>query len=209
MSAVLSLPVCLCVSAAASRGQAPHRNASLSAPPKSRQPARGPSENRRGTAADMRRQTAGDTWHGPQRRSAADGGTTRHPWDCLDPPEAPTMGVNPAAEGPAVSRDHPRKANVAREGPPQNPATHGRTAHPADNCPSGAPGSSALPYPTSPAGARECGPALAALQPVLYSTATNPLAPLSPFHPRIPDGGRAPHPHKIQQRQRTGGGPRH
>ena len=30
MSAVLCLPACLCVSAAASRGQAPHGNASLS-----------------------------------------------------------------------------------------------------------------------------------------------------------------------------------
>ena len=28
------------------------------------------------------------------------------------------MGVKPAAKGPAISRDHPGQANLAREGPP-------------------------------------------------------------------------------------------
>ena len=56
--------------------RAPHRR--LIAPPKSRRPAGGPSENRRGTATDMRQHTAAG-------RPPADGETTRHPWDRLPP----------------------------------------------------------------------------------------------------------------------------
>ena len=44
-------------------GRAPHRR--LSAPPKLWRLARGPSKNRGATAADMRRDTAAHTWHGP------------------------------------------------------------------------------------------------------------------------------------------------
>ena len=77
------------------------------------------------------------------------------------------MGVKPAAEGRAISRDDAGQANLAPEGPPHNPTTRGRAAHPADTCQSGAPARVALGCPTSVAGARECGPALAALKPVL------------------------------------------
>ena len=66
-----------------------------------------------------------------------------------------------------MTRDDPGQANLAQEGRPQNPTTHGRAAHPADACRTGAPPRVALGYPTSAADAREYGPALAALQPVL------------------------------------------
>ena len=138
------------------------------------------------------------------RRPPADGETTGHPWDCLTPPETPTMGVKPAAKGSAISRNDPRQANLAREGPPQNLTTHGRAAHPADACRSDAPARVALGYPTSAARAHECGPALAALQPVLLSTDTNPMAPPNPFLPRIPGEGHALRAPAIHQRQGTG-----
>ena len=106
------------------------------------------------------------------RRPPADGGTTRHPWDRLSPPGTPAMGVKPAAKRPAISRDDPGQADLAQEGPPQIPTTHGRAAHPANACRSGAPARVALDYPTSAAGTHECGPALAAQQPVLLSINT-------------------------------------
>ena len=90
------------------------------------------------------------------------------------------MGVQPAAEGPAIGCDNPGQANLAREGPPQKRATHGRAAHP--------PARVALGYPISAADTCESGPALAALQPVLWSTYNNPMAPPDPFLKRIPDG---------------------
>ena len=77
------------------------------------------------------------------------------------------MGVKPVAEGPPISRDDPGQTNLAPEGPPHNPTTRGRAAQPANACRSGALATVALGNPTSAADARECGPALAALQPVL------------------------------------------
>ena len=77
------------------------------------------------------------------------------------------MGVKPAADSPAISRDDPGQATLAREGPPQTATTHSRAAHPADACRLGAPARVALGYPTCAAAANECGPALAAEQPVL------------------------------------------
>ena len=64
------------------------------------------------------------------------------------------MGVKPAAEEQAISREDPGQANLAPEGPAQNPTKHGRAAHPADASPSGASARVALGYPTSAAGAR-------------------------------------------------------
>ena len=77
------------------------------------------------------------------------------------------MGVQPAAKGPAISRDDSAQANLAREGPLQNPTTQSRAAHPANACRSGGPARVALDYPTSAAGTYKCGPVLAALQLVL------------------------------------------
>ena len=65
------------------------------------------------------------------------------------------MGVNPAAEEPAISCDDRQQANLARGAPAQNPMTHSRAAHPADACHSGAPARLASGYPTSAAAARE------------------------------------------------------
>ena len=76
------------------------------------------------------------------------------------------MGVKPAAEGPTISCDDPWQASLAGEGPPHDPTTRDRAAHPADACVSGALARVALGYQTSAADTRECLPALAALQPV-------------------------------------------
>ena len=48
-------------------------------------------------------------------------GTTRQPWDRLVSPEAPTMDVEPTATGPAINRDDPGQANLAREDPLAQP----------------------------------------------------------------------------------------
>ena len=119
------------------------------------------------------------------QRPPADGETAQHSWDRLTSPETPTMGVKPAAKGPAISRDDPGEANLARESPPRVPTAHDRATHPADACRSGAPVRVALDYQTSAAGTHERGPALLALQPVLSNKNTNPMAPPSPFLSRI------------------------
>ena len=115
------------------------------------------------------------------------------------------MGVKPAAKGPAISRDDPGQADLARESPPHNPTTQDRATHSADACRSDAPARVALDYPTSAAGTRKCGPALAALQPVLPSTSTHPTAPPNPFLPRIPGKDHAPRPSQsISVKERDG-----
>ena len=133
----------------------------------------------------------------------------RHHWDRFSPAGALKMGVKQAAEGPTISRHDPGQANHAREGHLQNRKPHCNAAHPADTCRLGSPARVTLRYPTSAAGARECGPALTALQAVLWSMDTNPICPLSTFLPRFLDGGHAPQAPEIHHRQRTGRGPRH
>ena len=141
----------------------------------------------------------------------ADGVTTRDPWDRPTSPETLTMGVDPAAKGPAISRDDPGQADLAQERPPHNPTRHDRATHSADACRSDAPARVSPDYPISAAGTPKCGPALAALQPVLSGTNTNPTAPPNPneFLSRIPGEGLAPRAPAIHQRQEKGWGPRH
>ena len=57
----------------------------------------------------------------------------------------------------------------------------------------------------------ECGLALAALQPMMSSTSTNPTNSPNPskFLPRAPGEGHAPRTPAIHQRQGRGRGPRH
>ena len=143
------------------------------------------------------------------RRPPAGGETTRHPWNRLTPPQTPTMGAQLAARGPAISCDGPGRANLAQEAPLQDPTMHGRAAHSTDACRWGAPARVTLGYPTSAAGAHECGPALAALEPVLKSTDTNQMAPPNPFVPRFPGECQAPRAPAVHQRQGTERGPRH
>ena len=68
-------------------------------------------------AATRRRAHAARVPHRPP----ADGETTRHPWDGVVSPEAPTMGVKPAAKRPAIDRDNPRQADLERESPLAQP----------------------------------------------------------------------------------------
>ena len=119
------------------------------------------------------------------------------------------MGVKPATKGPAISRGDPGQADLAQESLPDNPTTHDRVTHSADACQSDAPAGVASDYPTSAAGTGKCGLALAALQPVLSSTKTNPTAPPNPnkFLPRIPGEGHGPlpPPQSISVKERDGG----
>ena len=119
------------------------------------------------------------------------------------------MGVKPATKGPAISRDDPGQADLARESPPRVPTVHDCATHPADACLSGALATVALDYLTSAAGTHECRPASAALQPGLLNTSTNLKAPPNPVTPRIPGKGHAPQAPAIYQCQLKGRGPRY
>ena len=156
---------------------------------KSTIPTEGPSRNWRGAAADMRRHTRRKphTGHGEMRL---------HPWDRLVSPEAPTMGVKPAAKGPAINRDDPGQADLAQESPLAQPDdarprnTYQRLMQRARN---------------------KCGLALAILQPMLSSKSTNPTNPPNPndFLQSIPGEGHALRAPAIHQRQEKGRGRRH
>ena len=89
------------------------------------------------------------------------------------------MGVKPAAKGPAINRDNPRQANLARES---------RRAQPDDVGPCN------TVHRLMQRAPNKCGLALAALQPVLSSTSTNPTNRPNPneFLPLIPGEGHAP-----------------
>ena len=87
------------------------------------------------------------------------------------------MGVKPAAEGPAISRDDPGQAKLAREGPLQNLTTRGRAAPHADTRRSGARARMALGYPTS-------------------AIAYNPTT-LQPYNPRYRAQTLTPWPHQT------------
>ena len=102
----------------------------------------GPSRYRRGAAADMRQHTAGHTRRESHTGRPRGGGKTRQPWDRLVSPEAPTMGVKPAATGPAINRDDPGQADLARENPRRTTRKRVTAQH-------------TLPTPVGPARRRE------------------------------------------------------
>ena len=146
---------------------------------------------------------------GAPQPPTADEETTRHPWYRLTSPETPTIGVKPAAKGPAISRDDPWQAELAQKSSPHNPTTHDRATHSANACRSDAPARVPPDYPTSAPGTQRCRPVLAALQPELSSTKTNPTTPPNPneFLPRILGEGHALRAPAFHQRQGKGRAP--